>query len=136
MSLRSKHLLMAGLTISGVFASVSLHAAAQAATTATDAQSTWDGVWSDGQGGFLWLQMRQGFLESTGKDAESVFRCAYLVTGDTAEGHGTGVNQEGQQFLYWSTLRLQEDGTLLEEWRARFPDAPEREGRAVFRKQR
>ena len=106
-----------------------------AAPAAAQAPSSWDGVWSDGQGGVRYLESRGRFVTSQGGDAATVFTAAYLATGTTAEGHGDGVNHAlGQRFLYWSKLTLQADGSLVEEWRVAFPDAPAREGRSTFRR--
>lgn len=80
----------------------------------------WNGAWQDGNGGIISIREAEGFLDVTGKDKASTYRCTCLITKNgAAKCFGEGTNHEGNfRYLYQSTLFFKENGSLDEAWEA------------------
>lgn len=64
------------------------------------------------------VHAEQGLLRVIGGDAVFGYRLSCLQKQQEAVCTGDGGQLEGENFLYQSTLKLQRDGTVIEDWKA------------------
>ena len=79
-----------------------------------------DGVWA-GAANVTLIKEMKGILILQGKDPESTWSARCAKKGSTAICRGSGIRNEGEQFVYESTLTLK-DGGLEDAWKATFAE--------------
>jgi len=95
------------------------------------AGKNFDGVWASAANVTLIKEMRT-YLIAQGKDLESAWSTRCVKKGTSAICRGSGVRNEGEAFVYESTLTLK-DGGIEEAWKATFPDAQVIEGKDLLK---
>ena len=96
----------------------------QPATADLARLSAWQGTWKDDKGGLLTIHQKNGFLDITGSDEASFYHLACVLDKANmslkASCVGDGVNHTSDinRFIYRSSMQLNQDGTLSEEWTA------------------
>jgi hypothetical protein len=90
-----------------------------------------DGVWASAANITLIKEMRT-YLIMQGKDAESTWSAHCVKKGASATCRGSGVRNEGEQFVYESTMTAK-DGGIEEAWRATFAGAQVVEGKDALK---
>lgn len=114
-------------------------ASAIAGLTASKPNTSWNGVWTDRNGGAMIVHEQNGFLDVSGTDAASQYNSICIV--ENAEekiyscvGDGMQYGSENSRFLYRSTMQLMKDGTVKEEWEGKLVDKDAIKGTATFEK--
>ncbi|QTA80313.1 Uncharacterized protein dnl_26110 [Desulfonema limicola] len=97
----------------------------------------YDGTWYDDDN-FAVISIKEyekdGFLDILGKDKASIYKCNCIIENDRAECVGDGVNYEiNKRFIYKSTLKVEKDGSISEDWMCIFKDN-KINGKATFRR--
>lgn len=84
----------------------------------------WRGAWySEIANGVMFISENNGYIDIYGKDDSSVYSCIGVLTGDSVECHGQGVDIEGSFFLYNSLLTNKDNGQNIDEkWDVLVPD--------------
>lgn len=84
--------------------------------------SAWAGTWRDKAGGLIAIDDKEGILDVSGTDSESIYRVVCVIDAaspKTAACTGDGVNHKhGFRFTYRSEMQLGPDGMLVEDWQA------------------
>ena len=84
----------------------------------------WQGTWQDDKGGLMVIQTNDHFLDITGSDKASFYHLACVLDKANmslkASCVGDGVNHTSdvKRFIYRSSMQINQDGTLSEEWTA------------------
>ena len=110
---------------------IALAALATAATAQVSAGKNFDGIWA-GEANVTLIKEMKTYLITQGKDPESTWSTRCVKKGTSATCRGSGVRNEGEVFVYESTLTLK-DGGIEEAWKATFPDAQVVEGKDLLK---
>ena len=87
----------------------------------------WTGKWAAESGSKITISSENGFLDIAGEDAHSKFSVTCIVEDVTNRNRavcvGQGVNSgPAIRFLYRSTMVFDDEGNIVEEWKADFWD--------------
>jgi len=95
-------------------------------------ETKFDGIWI-GHGSNLLIKQFEGYIIFQGKDSASTWQAKGVINGDRILCRGNGTTNNGDQFVYESTLILK-DGILKDSWKVILPGGRENQGEDTFKR--
>jgi hypothetical protein len=114
-----------------LLAAAVLHLTVPLAFAQASAGKNFDGVWASAANVTLIKEMKT-YLITQGKDPESAWSTRCVKNGASATCRGSGVRNEGERFVYESTMTLK-DGGIEEAWKATFAENQTVEGKDLLK---
>lgn len=101
----------------------------------TPAEKRFDGIWvgPEKTGSVTLIKELRGEVILQGKDRMSTWWARGVINGNTMICRGSGVTDDGQPFVYESSLTFK-DGRLGETWKAIFHQGQELQGNDTLKK--
>jgi hypothetical protein len=105
--------------------------AAPVSIAALSTGKAFDGVWASAANVTLIKEMKNTLIMQ-GKDPESTWQARCVKKAGGAICRGSGVRNEGEEFVYESTMTLK-DGAIEEAWKATFAENQSVEGKDTLK---
>jgi hypothetical protein len=96
-------------------------------------EMTFDGIWV-GPNNVTLIKQLDGYIVLQGKDSMSTWWARGVINGDTITCRGSGVTNNGDQFVYESTMELKDDDVLEDSWKAIFVEGKTLQGDDALKK--
>lgn len=101
----------------------------------TPAEKRFDGIWlgPEKTGSVTLIKELRGYVILQGKDKVSTWWARGVISGNTMICRGSGATEDGQQFVYESSLTFK-DGSLRDAWKAIFAEGQTLQGDDTLKK--
>ena len=131
----TRHMFLLWVILLATLSTASADLCCQAESSQPLPKSSFDGIWlgPEKTGSVTLIKELRGYVILQGKDKASTWWARGVISGNTMICRGSGVTDDGQPFVYESSLTFK-DGSLRDAWKAIFADEQTLQGDDTLKK--